>query len=202
MLATCKQACDEAYAVFFSSNCFFLPTGPIEHARSALKAIQPHYRDMIKTFGLVLSQNDLTPAVFEQAYQAMLGRWGTSLKDRPSGQDFTQAEQWGILVAAELREGWKQKYNLALTASKGLGHLKYRVASNLEERNARNTGGLVAFVDAENDMRDWPLEIRQQVWSTARLIWARVEAFVVDEGWKALRKTVSRGGFAWTDWYD
>ena len=192
MLATCKQACAEGYAVFYASNCFFLPTGSVELARKCLHAIQPQHRDLIKTFGLVLSHKDITPAVFDKAYQDMRGRWGASLKDRPRWQDSIQAEQWGTSVAAQLGEIWKEKYKLALAASKGLGHLKYRVARSLEERGGQGTTGVVAFTDVEGEMDDWPPEIREHVLSTARFVSGSVEACVSEEGWKALRKGVNR----------
>lgn len=136
LLATCKQACVEGHAVFYSSNCFSLPSGSVERARNSLRALQPQHREMIETFGLEL--------------------------------------------------------HLAVTASKGLAHLVYRVARDLEESDAESTAEFVALFDAENDEVDWPPEIRKPVRHTTNLIRDDVESIVNGEGWKALKKKVNR----------
>ena len=194
LLATCKQACTEGFAVFYSFNRFFLPSGSVEHARDRLHALQPQHRDMIKTFGLDMGLKDFTPAVFEVAHHAMQQRYGNALTAKPN---FRQGEQWGILVAEELKDIWKQKLHLLVTASMGLGHPKPILARKFVAPNAEDTDRYYATFDEKNDKVDWSPGMRKHVWYTAKLIQGDVEQIVSNEGWKALRKWVNKGESEW-----
>ena len=200
LLATCKQICAEGHAVFYSSNIFFLPPGSIDHARNSLNALQLQHCKMIRVLGLDMSLKDLTPAVFEQAYQTMRSRYGNTLKARAN---FAQGRQWGILVAEQIKDIWKQRLCLAVTPSGGLISLKYRVAKNSEnpDANVKDDDDLLGFLNSENDGIDWSPEIRNPVWYTAMLVREHVEEIVRNEGWKALRKQVIKGDVEWPDWY-
>lgn len=200
LLATCKQICAEGHAVFYSSNVFFLPPGSIDHARNSLKALQHQHCQMIRELGLDMSVKDLTPAVFEQAYQTMRTRYGNTLKARPN---FAQGQQWGILVAEQIKDIWKQRLCLAMTPSEGLINLKYRLAKNPEDpdANAKDDDDLLEFLNMENDEVDWSPEVRNPVWYTAKLVREHVEDIVSNEGWKALRKQVIKGDVEWPHWY-
>lgn len=73
LMATCKQACVEGYAVFYSSNVFFLPAGPLRDTHRVLATLQPQHLAMISSFGVKMSLRDLTPALLEEIHQTLLG---------------------------------------------------------------------------------------------------------------------------------
>ena len=199
LLATCKQVCAEGHAVFYSSNIFFLPSGSVDHARDSLKALQPQHRQMIRVLGLDMSVKDLTPTVFEKAYQTMRVRYGNTLKARPN---FVQGEQWGILVPGQLKDIWKQRLCLAVTPSEGLISLKYRVARNSDpDANVKDGDDLLGFLNMESGEVDWSPEVRNPVWYTAELVREHVADIVINEGWKALRRQVIKGDVEWPNWY-
>ena len=65
-LATCRQICVEGYPVLYSSTTFFLPPGPLENTHRIMETFQPQSRAMIRRAGIIMTLQDLTPAVFEQ----------------------------------------------------------------------------------------------------------------------------------------
>lgn len=198
LLATCKQVCAEGHAVFYSSNCFFLPQGSVDHARNKLKTLQPQHFDRIKILGLDMSANDLTPANFEQAHHSMQLRYGHALTAKPN---FVQGQQWAIVMTELLDAIWKRKlYLVVSTAPKHAGYIKYKVAMDPEELDLRNSAGSVGYNTEEDHEVGWPLELRNPVCYTAMIVRLHIADIVANEGWKALRKRVYKGGLDWSVW--
>ena len=105
-LATCKQACAEGFKVFFSTNTFFLPYGPIDNICRCFKEINPEHQLTIQGLGLMFGVQDLTPL-------ALRAIEGDIQAYYPSEEPFASSEQqgmlWGEHSARHLQEMWKQK---------------------------------------------------------------------------------------------
>lgn len=105
-LATCKQACAEGFKVFFSTNIFFLPYGPIENTCRCFNEINLEHQLTIQGLGLTFGVQDLTPL----AWSAIRGDIQAYY---PFEEPFEPGEQqgmlWGEHSRRHLLEIWKQK---------------------------------------------------------------------------------------------
>ena len=105
-LATCKQACAEGFKVFFSTNIFFLPYGPIENTCRCFEEIDLEHQLTIQGLGLMFGLQDLTPLALRaiegdiQAYYPF---------EEPFDPGERQGMVWGKNSRRHLQEIWKQK---------------------------------------------------------------------------------------------
>lgn len=118
VLATCKQARSEGYAMFYDLNTFHLPHGPVQNTLQWVGNIQPESRDRIKKVCVTLSIADLTPAALE-AFDRW--RWAMGLSnpsvhfDRLVVYDlarYMETRLWREKI--EFLEGWKSLQKICL----------------------------------------------------------------------------------------
>ena len=105
-LATCKQACAEGFKVFFSTNIFFLPYGPIENTSRCFKEINPDHQLRIQGLGLMFGVQDLTPLVFRAIHGDIQAYY---LFEEPFDPSELQPMFWSEHSGHHLLEIWKQK---------------------------------------------------------------------------------------------
>lgn len=194
LLATCRQICAEGYPVFYSSNVFFLPPGPLENTHRSLTNLQPQCRAMIRTVGIVMTLQDLTPAVFEQIKHDMQARYGKAVANTPN---LAQATRWSESVEKELACIWKEKLIHVLTHSKKLKFLRLRFDYNeeSEDSNAEDMTQTVDFFEEVDDILHWSPEVRSSVWRAKRHVREEVEDIIAMHGLKALNAKVKKGAF-------
>ena len=168
LLATCKQACAEGHAVFYSSNYFVLPQGPLECTRRAWETLQPQHQAMMNKFGMIMSLHDLTPRFFGDSHHAMAARYSDTTR---AGPNSAQAVQRDNMVEKQLKRIWKEKVNFVAGQS-GCSKLLIRVVTaqgvrRLDQEDLTNT---VEFLEDEEDVRRWPRQLRSVWCSAARRI--------------------------------
>ena len=105
-LATCKQACAEGFKVFFSTNNFFLPYGPMENTSRCFKELNPEHQSTIKGLGLMFGVQDLTPLASRAIEGDIQAHY--PLKEPFASSEF-QGKFWGEHSGRHLQEIWKQK---------------------------------------------------------------------------------------------
>lgn len=64
-LATCKQAYLEGHKIYYQSNKFLLPSGPIEMIKPYFERLKPVHKAMIISVGVNFLFTDLTPEVLK-----------------------------------------------------------------------------------------------------------------------------------------
>ena len=105
-LATCKQACAEGFKVFFSTNIFFLPYGPIENTCRCFKEINLEHQLKIQGLGLMFGIQDLTPL----SLRAIEGDIQACYPfEEPFDPGERQGMIWGKHSRRHLLEIWEQK---------------------------------------------------------------------------------------------
>lgn len=204
LLATCRQICAEGHPVFYSSNIFFLPPGPLENTHRSLKALQPQCRAMIRKVGITMTLQDLTPAVFQRVRHEMEKRYGYGVTRTPN---VTQASRWSVLVEEQLNCIWKEKLNYILTHSSNLTHLCFRAFTKeeSEESNDEDMTQIVEFFEGElseesngKDMTQtvkFFAKIRSSVKGARGLARDEVYGIIALDGLRALTAKVKKGAF-------
>ena len=177
LLATCRQACAEGHAVFYSSNYFVLPQGPLENTRRAWDMLQPQHQAMMNKFGMIMSLHDLTPTVFGDNQHAMAARYSDTTRARPNS---AQAVLWDNLAEKQLKGIWKEKVNFVAGQSR-CSKLLIRVVTaqgvmRLDQEDLTNT---VDFLEEEEDVRRWPRQLRSVWCSAARRIGEDIELWSI-----------------------
>lgn len=187
LLATCKQACAEGHAVFYSSNVFYLPPGPLEETHRCWQTLQPQHRAMIKKVGILMSLKDLTPAVFEQVHHDVREHCGGSMMDRII---FSHGMEWSYFVEKRLSDIWKEKMDFVLAHLEGLTLLKIVTGEELGQYDVENLERDVEFFEEEDgDM----LEIFNLLGRAAHLVREDVEGRVSRAGWKTFGAMINKG---------
>ncbi len=195
LLATCKQACAEGHTIFYSSNTFHFPPGPLDNTHRALKTLQPQHHAMIKSVGIRMHLEDLTLAVFEDIHFEMRGRYLSNLMARPNA---AQAVRWGTLATKRLMRIWVQKSAFLLAHWDGYPVLENAFPSDAgEESEAQDEimADMARLIEEEDDAF-WTTEKSQAIVRIARLCGEIVEDVVRNDGWKALRAMVRKGWVA------
>ena len=196
LLFTCKQACAEGHAVFYSSNAFFMPLGPRNNMQHALELLQPQHRAMIRCVGITMGLQDLTPAMFQDIHHAMEVHYGNTITIRPT---LTQAIQWRKLVEKQLRGIWMEKVNFLVDHMHCKMFLvrvvKIVKVDGLDRSFAVDLTETVESMEEEDEASLWSQQARS-VWQLAlRLVREDFEELVKNQGWKAMRDMVKKGAF-------
>ena len=103
ILATCRQIREEGLRIFFSSNSFAFPAGPVEDLRSWLNDIPPAHMTMVKTMALTITPLDLSHARFYYL-ASMVGRCGDTVRHHRDC-----ACSWIAVFAGTLTAIWREK---------------------------------------------------------------------------------------------
>ncbi|CAD6590022.1 MAG: hypothetical protein ASARMPREDX12_004928 [Alectoria sarmentosa] len=188
LLATCKQACAEGHAVFYTSNVFFMAPGPLENTLCSLKTLRPQLRAMIRKVGITMSLIDLTPSVFEQVHHEIRVRYGNNIMFRTS---LVQGTQWSELVEKRLRDIWKEKLDYVLTHSRNLKLLR-TVA--LEDSRESQAEPWELFEDIGDTIYEGQ-KIRNALWCATKCVREDIEDIVSNDGWKAFKAMVKKGAY-------
>ncbi|CAF9943775.1 MAG: hypothetical protein ALECFALPRED_001233 [Alectoria fallacina] len=192
LLATCKQACAEGHAVFYTSNVFFMAPGPLENTHRCLKALKPQLRAMIRKVGITMSLIDLTPSVFEQVHHEMRVRYGNNIVVRPS---LVQGTRWSELVEKQLRDIWKEKLDYILTHFRNVKLLRIVVPEDSRESQAEDLAEPSALFEEMGDTIYEGPKIRNALWRATKCVREDVEDMVSNDGWKALKGMVKKGAY-------
>ncbi|KAF6231896.1 hypothetical protein HO173_009979 [Letharia columbiana] len=188
-LATCRQACAEGHAAFYSSNVFDLLPGPLSNTLRGLKALQPQHLAIIKRVGLTIGSLDLTPAIRERVHQELRVRYGAAWTDGPS---LARSIRWSTRVEWRLKCLWRAKLDFILTQWEGLTVLKITNAEKSLELDADDVAKTVEFLEGMNGDIFRSLEIRELVWRAEELVQEEVQDMIETDGWKALEAEVEK----------
>jgi len=63
LLSACKQTQEEGHRLFYETNTFHLPPGPVEHTQEWLNKLSSEHKKMINSVSITLSSADLTPGM-------------------------------------------------------------------------------------------------------------------------------------------
>ena len=106
ILATCKQLYMEGHEVYYASNNFHLPPGPVEGFLKWYEALRPNHRDLIRSVTIDFSILDLTPSVLEQCESSYRERYKQSMTQ----SNYTRAKYDTLnIVIDTLRDLWMEK---------------------------------------------------------------------------------------------
>ena len=130
-LATCKQACAEGFKVFFSTNIFFLPYGPLENTCRYFKEINLEHQLKIQGLGLMFGVQDLTPLALRVIHGDIQAYY------YPFEEPFAAGERrgmiWGEHSGRHLLEIWKQKLGYLRGLPVGMRKVKIGNSSRVQE---------------------------------------------------------------------
>lgn len=193
ILATCRQACAEGLAIFYSSNIFYLPPGPIHTVRQALNTLQPQLRVLAKGMSVRTGLSDLTPAVFEDIQQEMRERLGNRIATRPRAAWGTQL---GDLVEKKLMSIWEEKIDFVLTHwgfSARVRAITLKNPGEEMEAEEEDMEGIETIFQGNVDSIAWVRWYRLESKRTAKLAGRYIEQMVNEDGWKAARAMARKG---------
>lgn len=188
MLATCKLVYGQYHEMFYSSNTFFLPPGPLDETLKHFSDnLQTEHVYMISRIGVTLGLQDLTPTVFKQVQDIMSHNLGL-----PTNQ---MGRAWGTAVEVHLSDMWKQKVNLL----RGIRRLKMVKLATDDEALEIDGGDLMeAFWGIGSYGDDFDVcskEVAALVRHAKRNVRREIKHRVDRDGWRALRAWVNGGGF-------
>lgn len=195
LLATCKQACAEGQAVFYTSNVFVLPPGPVVIENLILKNLHPQQRAMIKRIGIRISLRDLTPEVFDEVQLAMQASYGTPVPRTPSA---AQGVRWSGLVDKELRRIWEAKLKFIVKHFESVNRISFGLSPDAwgagDEWTAKDLEFFKGLFEGDDQIYVSPWMLGALV-CAAKLASKHIEDIVTRNGWEAVKAKVKNDDF-------
>lgn len=189
VLSTCKLVYGANHEMFYSSNTFFLPPGPLEETLHHFSnTLQAEHVNMITRVGVTLGIQDLTPPVFKQAQDIM----SYNLQRLPSDQ---VGRAWGVAVQAHLSDIWQRKLAF-LNSTWRLKTIKLvtdDASLMVDGSTLRETfNGIGTHGDA---FQLCAKAVTALIERAKRNVQREVAARVDRDGWRALRARVKAGAY-------
>jgi len=189
--------------MYYSSNTFFLAPGPLKNSVDTLDKIQTRHFRMIKSMGVELDLQDLTPVVFKQIqsqYERYVKVYPRNRRSRATAANL--GDIWGTLALDHLYIIWAQKLAFA-RRTKGLREVKIAIRHKAVVLDGSTLNyhldGLRLYID-HHDYSKCSQEVLEFIQCAARAVHREIVGRFVLDGWRGIRTAVESGRFRSHNW--
>lgn len=120
LLATCQQAYDEGHNMYYSSNIFHLPPGPLDVTKALFDKFLPKHVALIRHISFRASSMDMTPAMLEQVDEMALHEHNYTYQPH--------SQRYGCKVLRDLDQEWVLKAIFMVTELPAVNSITFETA--------------------------------------------------------------------------